>query len=238
MTQMAGNPVEVRILIADASAASRRRIREAFEQDRWFNVAGEVARLQELPQACRALAPDVAFVGLGGEPYDPDGEVARAALRQSMRCLPSPNVIALIEGDSTEDLLEPMRAGAKGVLLRDAPAPTLLEAVADVMAGSAALDPRLTGTLFDHLAATATQQTPDETRLRLHPAVVRALSPREQEVLELLARGRRNKEIAAQLGVSVGTVKTHLRHIYRKLTVSDRTAAVLTALHLRLPEAA
>ncbi|MEX0786126.1 MAG: response regulator transcription factor [Dehalococcoidia bacterium] len=238
MTHLAGSPIEVRILIADTSAASRHRVREVFDRDRWFNVAGEVARPQELPQACIQLAPDVVFLGLGGDEHDLDGELARAALRQSIRCAPALNVIALIAGDSPDDVLEPVRAGAKGVLLRDAAASTLLEAVADVMAGSAALDPRLTGALFEQLAAMNGPQGTDAPRLRLHPAVVRALSPREQEVLELLARGRRNKEIAAQLGVSVGTVKTHLRHIYRKLTVADRTAAVLTALQLRLPEAA
>jgi len=64
------------------------------------------------------------------------------------------------------------------------------------------------------------------------------LSPREREVLRALAQGHRNKEIAVELGVSVGTVKTHLRHIYRKLTVADRTAAVVSALHVQMADAA
>ena len=87
------------------------------------------------------------------------------------------------------------------------------------------------------MAADADVLTTDVPRAELHPAVLRALSPRERQVLHSLAQGHRNSEIAVQLGVSVGTVKTHLRHIFRKLMVADRTGAVLAALHVRLPQA-
>jgi len=238
MTDSAGNPAEVRILIADSSMAARRTIRDVFDHDRWFSVVGEVARPQELVNACVELAPDIVILALSDSAGDPEGLAMKAAFHRALRAVPALAVIAIVPGDSAEELLEPVRAGARGVLLRDAPASTLLEAVGEVLAGSAALDPRLTGTLFEYLAAGSGFFAADPPRLRMHPAVMRALSPREQEVIQLLARGQRNKEISAELGVSVGTVKTHLRHIYRKLTVSDRTAAVLTALQLRLPEAA
>jgi len=239
MTESTGNPTQVRVLIADGSMATRRSIRTVFDNDRWFCIVDEIGRPQEFVNACVELAPDIVILGLSGSAGDPEGLAMKAAFHRALRAVPALCVIAIVAGDSAEELLEPVRGGARGVLLRDAPANTLLEAVGEVLAGSAALDPRLTGTLFEYLAAgSGFFFATDPPRLRMHPAVMRALSPREQEVLLLLAQGNRNKEIAAQLGVSVGTVKTHLRHIYRKLTVSDRTAAVLTALQLRLPEAA
>jgi DNA-binding NarL/FixJ family response regulator len=237
MTETAGAPAQVRILIADGSIAVRRRLLEVFVHDRWLSVVGEAGRPQELVDACVQLAPDVAIIGLAGSIGDPEGLAMKAAFHRALRAVPALSVIAVVSSDSAEELLEPVRAGARGVLLQDAPPSTLLEAIGEVLAGGAALDPRLTGTLFEHLAM-GSGSTIDPLRLRMHPAVLRALSPREQEVLRLLGQGNRNKEIAVQLSVSVGTVKTHLRHIYRKLSVGDRTAAVLTALQLRLPEAA
>lgn len=105
-----------------------------------------------------------------------------------------------------------------------------------VLNGGSALDPHLTRMLFEYLASRAAEPAA-AAEPRLDPAALRSLSPREQEVLRLLCQGQRNKEIAVRLGVTVGTVKTHLRHVFRKLQVYDRTGAILTALHVP-PEAA
>ncbi len=241
---MEGTPEEgarARVLIADAAELVRRGIRDVLSRDGRFTVVGELARTADVGQACRELSPDLVFFGLGEESDDLEGESeGLAALRRALQLFPSARIIVLAAAGSMEDLLEPVRAGANGVLLRDAPAATLLEAAEEVLAGGAALDPRLTRNVFEVWRSTGTARRSQAQlpQLELAPSVLRALSPREREVLRSLAEGHRNKEIAAQLGVSVGTVKTHLRHIFRKMMVADRTAAVLTALQVRLREAA
>lgn len=224
---------QVRILIADDDWQLRRHVREAFVHDRWFMVVGEIAKARDVTSACLAHSPDIVFFGLLDH-SERGAPSAIAALRRTVRAAPLVDVIALVAGNAAETFLGPLRAGARGILLRDAPAATLQEAVGEVMAGSPAIDPRLIGPVFDYLA-----ERPDPVAgTRLDPDVLLALSRREGEVLQLLARGYRNEKIAGELGVHVGTVKTHLRSIYRKLAVDDRTSAVLAAFQLRLPEAA
>ena len=237
MKDPAASPLQARILIAESAELVRRGIRDVFASDHRFTVAGEVARPEDLVEACLELSPDLIFLGLAGDNGgDPGHPSTIAALKHTSRVAPFVGIIVVLAGGADGEILELVRAGAKGVLMRDAAASTLLEGAEDVLAGRAVLDPRLTRSLFDCLAADMlTTQVP---RVELHPAVLRALSPRERQVLHSLAQGHRNKEIALQLGVSVGTVKTHLRHIFRKLTVADRTAAVLAALQVRLPEVA
>jgi len=231
------SPAPVRVLIADRSEHLRRRIREMFADEREFKVVGEIALPRDLAIACVNLSPDIAVLGLGAYGDGPYAWSVLAALRRIVHASTLTGAIVLVSNDTPEDFLQSLRAGARGVLLSDLSKHTLLDAVGDVMAGGAALDRRLTGTIFECLAEGAGHGAPDAPR-PMDPTVLRALSPREREVLHALARGHRNKEIAAQLGVSVGTVKTHLRHIYHKLEVSDRVAVVLKAFQLRLPEAA
>lgn len=233
---MAGSD-QVRILIADAAELVRRGIRDVLARDARFDVIGELTKPEDVPAAAARLAPDIVLLGLG---HEPDAHTASsadlAALWETFRRHPLARVIVFVEGDGAEDALGPVRAGAQGVLVRDASAETVLDAIRDVLDGGAALDPRLARSLFDHLAAGAAPALAGAREL--DPGVLGLLSRREQEVLRALAQGYRNKEISAELGVSVGTVKTHLRHIFRKLKVADRTAAVLVALQARLPKAA
>lgn len=239
MEEPTAGTAQVRVLIADNAELVRRGIRDVLARDGRFSVVGEIARPVDAAEAWLELAPDITFLGLGrdSEGYR-EGSTGLTALQQTLRSDPSACVIVLVNEDTAEDVLAPVRAGARGVLLRDASATTLLEATRDVLAGGATLDPRLARSLFDHLAFGAGPSLSSEQEHALDPAVLGLLSRREQEVLRALARGYRNKEIGAELGVSVGTVKTHLRHIFRKLKVADRTAAVLAALQVRLPKAA
>ena len=227
----------MRVLIADRSEYLRRRIREMFAGEREFRVVGEIALPQDLARACVNLSPDIAVLGLGAYGDGPYAWSVLAALRRIVHASTLVRAIVLVSSDTPEEFLQSLRAGARGVLLRDLSKRTLLDAVGDVMAGGAAFDRRLAGMIFEYLADNAGRGSPRAPR-PVDPAVLRALSPREREVLHSLAQGLRNSEIAARLGVSVGTVKTHLRHIYRKLEVSDRVSAVLKAFQLRLPEAA
>jgi DNA-binding NarL/FixJ family response regulator len=240
MQESAQRQVRKRILIAGGGELVRRGIRDVLGRERRFGVVGEVARLDELLPAYLEVSPDLVLLALAGPREDPPGpRGALAALGELLRADGEARVIVLSESEDAGDWTAPARSGAKGVLLADAPATTLLEAADDVLAGGVALDPRLLRALFDEWRAAGRAGRPEqEDAAELAPAVLRLLSPREREVLRALAQGRRNKEIAAELGVSVGTVKTHLRHIFRKLAVADRTGAVLTALQVRLGEAA
>ena len=221
----------VRVLIADRSEQFRWRIREMFADEREFSVVDEIVLPYDLIAACVNLSPHIVLLGLGADRDGPDAWPAIAALKRIIHAVTLVGVIVLVSSDTPEDSVQSLRAGARGLLLRDVPKRTLLDAVGDVMAGGAALDRRLTGMIFECLADGAVFGTRDAPR-KMDPTVLRALSPREQDVLRSLAQGLRNQEIAAQLGVSVGTVKTHLRHIFHKIEVSDRVSAVLKAFQL------
>ena len=227
-------PDRVRVLIADSAELVRQGIRGVLTRDRQLTVVCEIARPQEIARACLESSPDIIFLGLGRD--DPDRSEGLLALQETLRQVPAALIIVLVDGDSVDDLLLPVQAGARGVLLRRAPAGALLDAVRHVLEGGSALDPRLTRRLFAYLASEPIQSAGESDLL--DATALRSLSPREREVLQLLCQGERNKAIAARLGVTVGTVKTHLRHIFRKLKVDDRTGAVLTALQVRLPKAA
>jgi two-component system response regulator DegU len=238
MADTAERLADVRVLIADGAELVRRGIRDVLAQDRRFAVVGEVERSVDLMDSCMELRPDIVLVGAGADVGD-DAQSSLAALRHARRVAPV-RAIVLVDAERVESLVDAVRAGAQGVLLRDSAGELLIQAMSDVLDGGAALDPRLIRNLFQswQTAVGAALAGGEAQSPQLAPAILRALSPREQEVLRALAQGYRNKEIAVHLGVSVGTVKTHLRHIFRKLTVSDRTSAVLTALQARLPEAA
>jgi DNA-binding NarL/FixJ family response regulator len=227
-----------RVLIADPAELVRRGIRDVLARDRRFTVVGEVSESSQLPAACLRLLPDVVLIAFQRGEAGPAGAATMEAVHEMCRLVPALRVIVLVDDDRMESVLEPARAGASGVLLRHAPAHTLLDALAGVLSGGAALDPRLTRALFDYLAESQQGGVIDLPGMAFAPAALAGLSPREREVLRSLVRGNRNKEIAVELGVSVGTVKTHLRHIFRKLSVADRTAAALTALQMRPPRAA
>ena len=228
------SPDPVRVIVVEGAEFVRRGICDVLTQrGAPFELAAEISRAEALLPACELLAPDVIVLSVrnGGEGADD-----LRMLRRTTEAQPGVRSIVLLEREAAEDVVESVYAGADGVLLRQASAETLLAAIYDVLAGGAALDQHLTRGLFERLSTSAGTRQSGE--LEIDPVIAGALSRREREVLAALARGCRNKEISAQLGVSVGTVKTHLRHIFRKLHVEDRTAAVLTALQGKLPRAA
>lgn len=226
-----------RILIADTSGQVRRRLREALSDAPEFVVVGEVAQVHDITASCASSSPDVLLIGLGDSGDGGYSLAALAALGQALQADPSIGAVVLVNGRAAEELTAALRAGARAIVRRDASRQRLVEALSDVMAGGTALDPSLTGTVFAYLANNDRIVSADGMAATMSHAVRQALSPREQEVILALARGSRNEQIAEQLGVSVGTVKTHLLHIYRKLEVQDRISAVLTAFQLRLSEA-
>ena len=222
-------------MVAESAELVREGICNALSVDVSYEVSSRVDRLQNAVESWAGAPPDVVIVGLtrtsGANELD-----ATAALRMIREPWPSALVIALAHRDSVDNLVRAVEQGARGALLLDTSAAALRQAVRDVLAGGCVLDPRLTDRMFASANSTA---TPVHTAAEPHSdALRRPLSARELEVLRELSGGLRNKEIAGRLGISAGTVKTHVASIFEKLQVNDRTAAAVAAIRLNLLDAA
>jgi len=212
------------VLVSDSVELVRQGIRRVLAAQRDITIVDEAdsePRAVELTLRC---LPDVVLMGV----HHIQRETLRA-VTEIRRQVPACRVILLADEASVPDLLEAAAAGARGLLLKRLSVPRLAEAVRTAVAGGWPLEPALVYDLLQHLIARG-EMGPGFVGESLQPGVLRRLSPRERQVMLSLMEGRRNKEIAVALDVSVGTVKTHLRHIFRKLNVSDRTAAVLVTL--------
>lgn len=235
----------IRILIADSAEIVRRGIRDVLTINGGFTIVGEVERPRDLPEACRNLLPDVTLMGMARAAHRDTGTPELLdALRRTVQANSSTIVIVLVDGNDVDDLMDSIRAGAKGILLRDAPAAVLTTAINDVLDGACALDPRLARLLFERLTATPGMSMAGDdgrdfaiaSQDGSGEALRQPLSARELEVLRCMTQGLANKEIASALDVTTGTVKTHACHIFRKLYVNDRTSAVLAGLRMGLLE--
>ncbi len=195
----------IRLLIADDHPVVRDGLSGMFSGEDGFEVIGQAANgAQAVTLAC-ALEPDVILMDLRMPEMDGVAAIAELARRKV-----AARVLVLTTYDTDSDVVRAVEAGATGYLLKDSPRGDLLRAVRAAARGEAALSPSVATRLLSQVRAPA--QEP--------------LSQREVEVLELVARGATNREAAAKLFISEATVKTHLLHIYAKLGVSDRAAAV------------
>ena len=195
----------IRLLIADDHPVVRDGLSGMFSGEEGFEVVGEAANgAQAVTLAC-ALKPDVILMDLRMPEMDGVSAIAELARRKVQA-----RVLVLTTYDTDSDVVRAVEAGATGYLLKDTPRGDLLRAVRAAARGEAALSPSVATRLLGQVRAPA--QEP--------------LSQRELEVLELVAGGATNREAAAKLFISEATVKTHLLHLYAKLGVSDRAAAV------------
>jgi DNA-binding NarL/FixJ family response regulator len=211
------------VLIVEPVEVVRAGLRGLLERAPDMTVVGEATTGEEAVQQTEELSPAVALVGL-----DPSEPGSVESIRRIANGLRRTGVIVVREGASAEALVVALRAGAQGYLSREVGGEFLLEAVRVVSRGGAVVDPGAA----HHLVACLTS-TPGLRSVggRLRPAPpFHALSERESQVLRSLVEGLSNKEIALDLGLRVGTVKTHVHHIFRKLGVSDRTSAALAAV--------
>jgi DNA-binding NarL/FixJ family response regulator len=201
----------ITLLIVDDHPVVRDGLRGMFESAEGFTVLGEAANGTEAVTRAAELDPDVVLMDLrmpGGNGVDAIKELTRRGARA--------RVLVLTTYDTDSDTLPAIEAGATGYLLKDAPREELFTAVRAAAAGRTVLSPAVASRL---VTAVRTPAAPaDET-----------LSAREREVLVLVSRGTSNKEIARELFISEATVKTHLTHVYGKLGVKDRAAAVAVA---------
>ncbi|MGW1065621.1 response regulator [Streptomyces aureus] len=199
----------ISLLIVDDHPVVRDGLRGMFASAPGFTVVGEAANGVEAVERAGALDPDVILMDLrmpGGGGVDAIAELTRRRCRA--------RVLVLTTYDTDSDTLPAIEAGATGYLLKDAPREDLFTAVRAAAEGRTVLSPAIASRLVSAVRA---------------PAPAESLSAREREVLVLVAKGTSNREIARELFISEATVKTHLTHVYAKLGVKDRAAAVATA---------
>jgi DNA-binding NarL/FixJ family response regulator len=162
--------------------------------------------------------------------FDSAGAESREFLRRLALNLPGVPLVALAQEPDLEKFLAAVRLGARGYVLKSVGGAALAQAIRGTGSGGSVVDPVVARRLLDYVASQPFLPALRHDMLDRAAGSLRSLSTREAQVLHCLAQGLSNKEIAAALGLSVGTVKTHLRHIFRKLGVSDRTSAAVAVL--------
>jgi len=210
--------VSIRVLIIDDQALVRSGFRMILEARDDLEVVGEAENGVQALELAQALAPDVVLMDVRMPAMD-----GVEATRRLLEAGSSARVIILTTFDLDEYVFEALRAGASGFLLKDVEPAQLVEAIRVVASGEALLAPTITRRLLDRFAASL------EASERGTPPELDALTPRELEILRLVAGGLSNAEIAAKLFVSETTVKTHVSSVLRKLQLRDRVQAVVLA---------
>jgi DNA-binding NarL/FixJ family response regulator len=198
----------IRLLIVDDHPVVRDGLSGIFAGDPDFEVVGQAANGVEAVTQAEKLQADVVLMDL--RVPEMGGVEAIKQLRQRT---PSAHVIVLTTYDTDNEVLSAIEAGATGYLLKDAPREELIRAVRAAHKGESVLSPSVVGRLMGRARRPATD----------------VISPRELEVIKLIAGGANNREAAAKLFVSEATIKTHLLHVFEKLGVRDRAAAVSEA---------
>lgn len=203
----------IRVLVADDHPIVRSGIVGLLETAADVEVVGEASTGLEAVELALRHKPDLVLMDLRMPGLDGD-----AATAQILAARPEIRVVILTTYESDDSILTAIEAGASGYLLKAAPQDELLAGIRSVARGEVALAPRIAALLVD----------------RMQRPAVPTLSPRETQVLGLVAQGQSNPVIAKTLFLSEATVKTHLLHVFEKLDVNDRTRAVTRAMELGL----
>lgn len=206
----------IRILVVDDHAVVREGLRAFLALQDGFEIVGEAADGDEALAQADRLHPDVILMDLVMPNRD-----GVSAMRELRRTAPHSRVIVLTSFLEDERLLPALEAGAAGYLLKNSQPAELARAIRAAQAGEAIIDPTAAARLVRAIS---------EQREKPGGNGLDELTAREREVLELIARGRSNKRIALELGISEKTVKTHVGHVLAKLGVADRTQAAVLAV--------
>jgi DNA-binding NarL/FixJ family response regulator len=204
----------IRVLIADDQPLARAGFKAVLEATGAIEVVGEAEHGERAVELARRLGPDVVLMDIRMPGMDGI---------EATRRMPRQKVLILTTFGLDEYIIEALRAGASGFLLKDAPVDELVRAVQTVAAGDAQLSPAVTKRLLDQVARRLPAPVQRDT------GALAELTEREREVLRLLAVGMSNAEIAAALVVSEPTVKTHVSSVLQKLGLRDRVQAVIYA---------
>ncbi len=214
----------VRIVVVDDHEVVRAGFAELLDSRPEFTVVGTASDGAQAVRLCKELKPDVVLMDV----RMPEMDGIEATRRLVTSGDTAPRVIILTTFDLDDYVYDALRAGASGFLLKDVTAERLFDAVRVVANGEALLAPGITRRLISEFAALH-QASGDDSPLAPAQARLTALTPRETEVLRLVAEGLSNTEIATRLAVTEETVKTHVSRMLRKLGLRDRTQAVVTA---------
>ncbi|GAA2090222.1 response regulator [Actinomadura alba] len=214
--------VAIRVLIADDQLMIRDGLASLLSSDPEIEVIGQAGNGREAVELAHELKPDVIVMDI--RMPEMDGLAATAEIVGDTPAEPSdaPKVLVLTTFDLDEYVYEALGAGASGFLLKDASAADLISGVRIVAAGDALLAPSITRRLISDFARRRRHERPS-------PNATSTLTPRELDVLRLIARGLSNAEIAKDLFLAEQTVKTHVGHVLTKLALRDRTQAVVYA---------
>jgi DNA-binding NarL/FixJ family response regulator len=215
-----------RVLIADDDDLMRAGLAELLSGDPSIEIVGEAASGREAVERCRRLDPDVVLMDV--RMPDLDGI---AATHELASAAPSVRVLILTTFEQDDYIFGALRAGASGFLVKRTRPETLIAAVHTIAAGESLLSPSVTRRVIDRVAQQPTPNLIDQTKLD-------ELTPREREVLGLIARGLSNHEIANALIVEESTIRTHVKRILTKLDLRDRIQIVIFAYENGLISAA
>jgi DNA-binding NarL/FixJ family response regulator len=209
-----------RIVIADDHDLTRMGLRSLVSDERGLELVGEARDGREALELCRRLQPDMAILDV--RMPEMDGLTTTRLIKREM---PRTAVLLVSLHATPEYIIEAMEAGASGYMLKEAPFSELAAAIRQVLRGESMLTEALAARMLRRLGKHAEAN---------QPLLADPLTPRELEVLRLVAQGKTNREIAARLMIAPGTVKLHVEHIISKLDVSDRTQAAVRAIQFGL----
>ena len=223
----------LRLLVVDDHTLFRRGLIALLQADARFSVVAEAGDASEAQRLAAQHRPDVIL--LDNHLPGVKGVDALAGLRE---VAPQTRVLMLTVSEDEADLAQALRGGAAGYLLKTADIEVLAQAILRAQAGQATISPEMTAKLVSAFQALPTGAPPAEPPAAPPPAdPIDTLSPREREILECIAQGASNKEIARSLAIAEPTVKIHVQHILRKLGLSSRVQAAVYASRRRGPEA-
>ena len=220
---------KAQIVIVDDHDLARDGLKDMLSDEPDLEVVGEAENGLQAIALCSRIRPDLVMMDV--RMPEMDGLAATRGIKQSH---PRTSVLMMTMHENPDYMFEALKAGAAGYVLKDATQDDVTAAMRQVLSGGSVLEPELSARLLRRLVAESTER---EERLSKPPyaderALVAPLTPRELEVLGLVKLGMTNRQIAAKLVISVGTVKNHVEHIIQKLGTSDRTQAVVRALKL------
>jgi RNA polymerase sigma factor (sigma-70 family) len=214
----------MRILLADDHAVVRRGLEMVLRLERDFEVVGDAANGEEAVAQARKFLPDVVLLDLKMPLLDGIG-----AAREIKKALPRTRILMLTGIDAAGDIMQALEAGADGYVLKEVSPEELIHAIHVVAAGEAYLEPSVTKLVIERMrGASRAHRTP--------ATAIEHLTPREREILQLMATSATNRDIAEKLNLSEETVRSHTKNILAKLEQPNRTQAVLYALREGLVE--